>query len=156
MFARIRSFGARRVAVVVLASGLVGIAAVPTILAASAPAGSGPVAETSLDQATAPARMGRVLRGDVTVLKRDGSTMAVHFERGKVTAASATSVTLQGADGTSTTFAIGVDTRIRSQRQPSTASALKSGDLIAAFGTKSAAGAGYDALVIRIRPAPAQ
>jgi len=155
MFARIRSFGARRVAVVVLATGLVGVAAVPTILAAAAPTSGGPAIETSLEQAAQPGRMGRLLRGDVTILKRDGSTMAVHFERGKVTAASASSVTVQGADGVSTTFAIGADTRIRSQRAKATADAIKIGDLVGAFGTKSA-GSGYDALLIRFRAAPAK
>jgi hypothetical protein len=151
MFARIRSFGARRVAVVVLATGLVGIAAVPTILGASAPA-SGPAVASSLDQAAQPARMGRLLRGDATVLKRDNSTMTVHFERGAVTAVSSTSVTLKGADGVSTTFAIGPDTRIRSAGKAAAAGALKTGDAIAAVGTKSATGSGYDALLIRIRP----
>lgn len=149
MHARIRSFGLRRLAVVVLAAGLVGVAAVPTILAAPAPATPGEVVDASLDLAAQPARIGRVMRGDVTVLKRDGSTMTVHFERGQLTAASATSVTLKGADGASTTFAIGSDTRIHAQRRAATADALKVGDSVLALGTK--AGSGYDALLIRVR-----
>ncbi len=153
MSTRIRSFGLRRIAVVVLAAGLVGVVAVPTILAAPAPAAPGEAA-ASLDLAAQPARLGRVMRGDVTVLKRDGSTMTVHFERGEITAASGTSVTLKGADGTSTTFAIGSDTRIRAQRQAASADALKVGDFAMALGTKS--GSGYDALLIRVRaPKPA-
>ena len=97
------------------------------------------------------ARVGRVLRGEVTVLKRDGSTMTVHFERGEISAASATSLTLKGADGVATTFAIGATTRIRSARQPATADALKVGAFAAVLGTPS--GSGYDALLVRIRPA---
>ena len=154
MSARIRPFGARRIAVVVLAAGLVGVVAVPTILAAPAPAAPGGAAEVSLDQAIQPARLGRLIRGDATVLKRDGSTMTVHFERGEIAAASATSVTLKGADGTSTTFAIGADTRIRAQRQAASPDALNVGDFAMALGTKS--GSGYDALLIRVRaPKPA-
>jgi hypothetical protein len=152
MSGRIRSFGARRIAVVVLAIGLVGVVAVPTILAASTPAAPVPVDPSSLDLATQPARLGRLMRGDVTVLKRDGSTMTVHFERGQIIAASAGAVTLKGLDGTSTTFAIGTATRIRSQGKAATADALKVGDFAMALGTKTASG--YEALLIRV-PKPA-
>ena len=151
MVARIRSFGARRVAVIGLAAGLVGVAAVPTMLAASAPPAAGPSVDDVLLAPDRPARVGRIMRGDATMLKRDGTTMTVHFERGEISAASATSVTIKGADGVSTTFAIGADTRIRSARQPATAAGLKVGGLAAAIGTPS--GSGYDALLIRLRPA---
>jgi hypothetical protein len=151
MFAQISSFGARRVAVVVLAAGLVGVVAVPTILAASSPPAPSPVLETSLAAPDAAARGGRLLRGDATFLKRDGTTAAVHFERGEVTAASATSVTIKGADGMSATFAVTPTTRVRAERKKATADALKVGQLVVALGTKS--GSGYDALLIRVRPA---
>jgi hypothetical protein len=152
MFARIRSFGVRRVAVVVLAAGLVGVVAVPTILAAPAAPASAPSVVADLDQLAQPAqaaRFGRIVRGDATVLKRDGTTMTVHFERGELTTASATSVTVKGADGVSTTFAIGNDTRIRSQGKAVEAGSLKTGDLVLAVGTAS--GSDYDALLIRVR-----
>jgi hypothetical protein len=163
MFDRIRSFGARRVAVIVLATGLVAIVAVPTILAASAPASPSPVstgaqidqpaapAATAAPAADKPARLGRILRGDATVLKRDGSTATVHFERGEITAASPTSVTIKGADGTSTTFAITADTRIRSQGHRVTADALKVGGFAAVL--TSPASSKSDALLIRVRAA---
>jgi hypothetical protein len=152
MIARIRSFGARRIAVVVLAAGLVGVVAVPTILAAPAAPASGPTLVADLDQLAQPgqaARFGRIVRGEATVLKRDGTTMTVHFERGELTSASTTSVTVKGADGASTTFAIGSDTRLRSQGKAIEAGALKTGDLVLAVGTKS--GSSYDALLIRVR-----
>ncbi|MEA2536797.1 MAG: hypothetical protein QOF11_1031 [Chloroflexota bacterium] len=151
MIARIRSLGARRIAVVVLAAGLVGVVAVPTILAA--PPTSGPSVGADLDQLPQPraaARFGRILRGDATVLKRDNTTMTVHFERGELTAASATSVTVKGADGVSTTFAIGADTKVRSQGKAIEAGSLKTGDFVLAVGTGS--GSDYDALLIRVRP----
>jgi hypothetical protein len=157
MIARIRSLGARRIAVVVLAAGLVGVVAVPTILAASVAPASAPSIVADLDQLAAPrqaARFGRIVRGEATILKPDNTTMTVHFERGELTAASATSVTVKGADGVSTTFAIGSDTRIRSQGKAIEAGALKSGDLVLAVGTASSSG--YDALLIRVRaPKPA-
>jgi hypothetical protein len=151
MFAQLRSFGARRVAVVVLAAGLVGIVAVPTIFATSGSPAASQVDDTSLAAANPAARLGRILRGDATVLKRDGTTSSVHFERGEITAANSTSITLKGADGVSTTFAIGSTTRIRAQRKPATADALKVGQFVLALGTKS--GSGYDALLIRVRMA---
>ena len=151
MITRIRSFGARRVAVIALAAGLVGVAAVPTMLAASAPPAASPSVDAVLLAPDRAARVGRIMRGDATVLKRDGTTVTVHFERGEISAASATSVTIKGADGVSTTFEIGADTRIRSARQPATADALKVGMFAAAIGTPSSPG--YDALLIRLRPA---
>ena len=134
MITRIRSFGARRVAVIALAAGLVGVAAVPTMLAASAPPAASPSVDAVLLAPDRAARVGRIMRGDATVLKRDGTT-----------------VTIKGADGVSTTFEIGADTRIRSARQPATADALKVGMFAAAIGTPSSPG--YDALLIRLRPA---
>ncbi|MGZ8528086.1 MAG: hypothetical protein ACXWWR_04765 [Candidatus Limnocylindrales bacterium] len=152
MIARIRSFGARRITVVILAAGLAGVVAVPAILAAPAAPASAPPLAVDLDQLTRPgqaARFGRIVRGEATVLKRDGTTMTVHFERGELTAASTTSVTIKGADGVSATFVIGSDTRLRSQGKAIEAGSLKTGDLVLAVGTAS--GSGYDALLIRVR-----
>jgi hypothetical protein len=148
MIARIRSFGARRIAVVVLATGLVAVVAVPTILASSAPPPARAVV-ADLEAAVRPAALGRIVRGDATLLKKEGGTMNVHFERGEVTAATATSVTVKGADGVSTSFAIGSATRVRSQGKAIEAGSLKTGDLVLAVGTAS--GSSYDALLIRVR-----
>ena len=152
MSAQIRSFGARRIAVVVLAAGLAGVVAVPTIFATSGPPAPSQVGEASPAAVDPAGRVGRILRGDATVLKRDGTTATVHFERGEITAADAASITVKGKDGLSTTFAIGPTTRIRAQRKPAAADALKVGQLVMALGTKS--GSGYDALLIRVRMTP--
>ena len=151
MFDQIQSFGARRIAVVVLAAGLVGVVAVPSILAASAPPTAAQIGQPAPVAADKPAAFGRVLRGDATILKRDGTTTTVHFERGEIAAASATSVTIKGADGASKTFAIGSDTRIRSQGKRTTTDALKVGAFAAVFGTNG--GSSADALLIRVRAA---
>ena len=155
MIDRIRSFGARRIAVVVLAAGLVGIVAVPTMLASSAPQPSVGSDELAFapDQAAGPARLGRIIRGDVTFLKRDGTMTAAHFERGEITAKSADSVTVTGPDKVSTTFTVGPNTHIRVDRKAAKVDDLKVGDRVMAAGTKS--GSGYDALLIRVRPAKA-
>ncbi len=153
MFDRIRSFGARRIAVVVLAAGLVGVVAVPTMLAASAPTASRQTPSVDVGQVDRPARLGRIVRGDVTILKRDGTTLDAHFERGEITAKTADSLTVKGPDNVSTTFNVGTGTRIRVDRKAATVDDLKVGDRVMAVGTKS--GANYDALLVRVRPARA-
>ena len=67
------------------------------------------------------ARLGATLKGkklgavhaDVTFTKTDGSTVACSFDRGQVTAASATSVTIKRADGPSVTKSISAETKVR-------------------------------------------
>jgi hypothetical protein len=56
--------------------------------------------------------MGAV-HADVTFIKADASTGSFSFDRGSVTAASATSVTLKRADGPSVTKSISADTKLR-------------------------------------------
>jgi hypothetical protein len=149
MISRIRSFGARRIAVVVMATGLIGAVAVPTILATTAPAPVGQAVDADLEVAVRPGGVGRIVRGDATVLKKDGTTTTVHFERGEIIAAGASSVTVKGADAVSTTFAVATDTRVRSKGKAIEAASLKVGDLVLAIGTAS--GSSYDALLIRVR-----
>jgi hypothetical protein len=146
MLSHLRRFGPRRAIVVVLALGLVGIVAVPTILAAprlSTQAGPG----TDIGQATGVGRLGRVLRADVTVLKKDGTTLVVHSERGEISAVSATSITIKGLDGVSTTFAVTAETRVREKGRQAQIADLEVGDRAMVIG--KANGAGYDALLIR-------
>ena len=56
--------------------------------------------------------MGAV-HADVKFIKADGTTDGFSFDRGSVTAASATSVTIKRADGPSVTKAISADTKLR-------------------------------------------
>jgi hypothetical protein len=55
----------------------------------------------------------RAVHADVQVTKADGSIVSRSFDRGQVTAASATSVTVKRADGPSVTKSISADTKIR-------------------------------------------
>ena len=56
--------------------------------------------------------MGAV-HADVKLIKADGSSNAFSFDRGQVTAASDTSVTVKRADGPSVTKSISADTKLR-------------------------------------------
>jgi hypothetical protein len=56
--------------------------------------------------------MGAV-HADVKFIKADGSTVSFSFDRGSVTAASDTSVTIKRADGPSVTKSISADTKLR-------------------------------------------
>lgn len=53
------------------------------------------------------------VHADVNVTKADGSIDAFSFDRGEVTAASSTSVTIKRADGPSVTKTISADTKLR-------------------------------------------
>ena len=53
------------------------------------------------------------VHADVKLIKADGETVAFSFDRGDVTAASDTSVTLKRADGPSVTKSISKDTKLR-------------------------------------------
>ena len=140
----------RRAIVVVLALGLVGIVAVPTILATAGRAA--PAAQPAAFERFVPGGLGRIVRADATVLKKDGTTMVVHYEHGEITALSSTSITIKGLDGSSTTFAVTADTRVREKRQSVTMADLKVGDRAMVFGTKQ--GDGYAAVLIRCVRAP--
>lgn len=146
MLSHLRRFGPRRAIVVVLALGLVGVVAVPTILAAPpADTQAGPGADVG--QAAGPGRLGRILRADMTVLKKDGTTMVVHSERGEITAVSASSITVKGLDGVSTTFTVTAETRVREKGRQAKIADLEAGDRVMVVG--KASGAGYEALLIR-------
>ena len=132
-----RRIGARRALTAVLALGLVGVVAVPAIYAASSaasPAAQAPVEPAPVDPAAAatgaagqvdaaalaPAAvrleglLKRVVRGDLTVRTKGGALVLVHYERGKVSAVSSTSITITGPDDKGATFAVTAATRVRS------------------------------------------
>jgi hypothetical protein len=168
---RIQQFGARRLATVGLALGLVGVVAVPVINAASS--GPAPAAQPApamgasgsgadagqVDEATinaAQVRLGgkllsRVVRGDFVVKARGGTYLTIHYERGQVSAVNATSLTVIGPDGKGATFALTATTRIRSAGQLAKASDLQVGRTVLVFGTGTAGS--YSAIVVR-QPKP--
>lgn len=174
MISRIRQFGARRAVTAALAIGLAGGVAVPAIHAASS-AGA-PAASTAATSATDPGTAGqvdeavlnpvavklgggllsRVVRGDLTVRTKAGTDVNIHYERGQITAVSATSITIMGADGKGATFAVTAKTKVRSKGQLEAIGDLSVGQNAVVFGTGSAGS--YNAVLIRglvARPAAA-
>jgi hypothetical protein len=75
------------------------------------------------------------LRADLTVVRRDGSTAVVHYERGTISAVGATSITVTGRDGKGATFAVTDATRVLRDGHPISIAALKAGDRVFVFGT---------------------
>jgi hypothetical protein len=145
MFDRIRRIGprptavGRGVAASLLTLAVLALVAVPAVSAAEPT----PSAE----------RLGRhpILRGtvraDLTVVKRDGTTVVVHYERGEITAVSATSITIKGRDGKGASFVVTQDTRLREKGKPATISDLEVGDRAMVFGTSK--DGTYTAFLIR-------
>ena len=165
MTSKLRQLGARRILTAVLAIGLVGIVAVPVIYAASsAPAPTASISDTSaanavgaaqIDEAAltpAAVRLGagllnRVVRGDLTVRARGGTYVDIHYERGQITAVSASSITITGPDGKGATFAVTARTRVRSKGNLEAIGDLSVGQNAVVFGTGSAGN--YNAVLIR-------
>jgi hypothetical protein len=170
MITRLRQFGARRLLTATLAIGLVGVVAVPVIYAASsaspaaatAPlaaaadtstaagaASAGQVDEAALTPAAI--RLGgrllnRVVRGDLTVRAKGGTFVQVHYERGTISAVSATSITISGPDGKGATFVVTANTKVRSQGKLEAITDLSVGQSALVFGTTS--GSTYTAVLI--------
>ena len=179
MITRLRQLGARRLLTVTLAIGLVGLVAVPVIYAASsgAPGGNSAPLSAAADTSNAAAaaanqvdeaalspaaiRLGgrllnRIVRGDLTVRAKGGTFVQVHYERGTVSAVSATSITIAGPDGKGATFVVTANTKVRSQGKLEAISELSVGQNALVFGTTS--GSTYTAVLIRgvvARPANA-
>ncbi len=91
-----------------------------------------------------PGPVRRALRGlehgEFVVRTADGH-QTVHIQRGTITAVSATAMTVKSRDAFTETWTIGADTKIRRERKPATASALKVGDWVRVIGPKSGTGA---------------
>ncbi len=66
----------------------------------------------------------RSVHGDVVVKDKDGQYVTVTFDRGTVTAASATSITLTRPDGPSVTLTVNADTKVHG---PASAAAVVAG-----------------------------
>ncbi|HEY2887292.1 MAG TPA: DUF5666 domain-containing protein [Candidatus Limnocylindrales bacterium] len=169
MITKVRQFGARRLLTAALAIGLVGGVAVPAIYAASASAPAAVTVPTTVadgstagtagdagqvdEAALTPAalRLGgkllnRVVRGDLTVRAKGGTFVQVHYERGKVSAVSATSITITGPDGKGATFAVTATTKVRSQGKLEAIGDLSVGQNAMVFGTVS--GSTYTAVLV--------
>lgn len=123
-------------AVAWLTAGAVGATALTGLAVAAGPgaagtsgAGTSVSAPESLSAAAGPRRglLRNALHAEITVSK-DGTVQTIAVQRGKVTAASATSVTLESTDGYRATYVIGDDTVVRRDRAVVDGDALEVGD----------------------------
>jgi hypothetical protein len=78
----------------------------------------------------------RTISADVTLQTKSGFR-TFRYERGEITAVGTSSVTVQTADGTATTFAVTAQTRIRSQGHAISLSQLQVGDRAMVFASES-------------------
>ena len=153
MLTRIRSIGTSRAAAGLLTAAFIGLIAVPAVSAAE-PA----VSPANSDAATIARFVARhpllalTVRADLTLVKRDGSTVLVHYEAGRVTAVSDTSITIRGRDGKGATFVVTDSTRVRVGGRPADIADVRVGDRAAVFG-KNDDGT-YTALLILARHVP--
>lgn len=170
MFSKVHQLGARRILTAVLAIGLVGVVAVPAIYAASATAPAAATVPTTAADSSAAAAAGdasqvdaaaltpaairlganllnRVVRGDLTVRAKGGTFVQVHYERGTISAVSATSITITGPDGKGASFVVTANTKVRSQGKLEAIGALSVGQNAMVFGTVN--GSTYTAVLVR-------
>jgi hypothetical protein len=77
-------------------------------------------------------RLGNVQHGELTVTGSDGKAVVMTVQRGAVTAASATSVSVRSADGFSQTYAVNASTRVAG----GSAAALEKGDPVMVLARK--------------------
>ena len=153
MSTRIAGNSRRQAATVLLGLALIALVAVPAVSAADP--STTPGAGTASGGSAGDGQPGRIrhpllqatVRADLTIVKRDGTTVLVHYERGEITAVSDTSITIKGRDGKGATFAVTKDTHVRANGHPAKISDLEVGDRAMVFGT-SADGT-YTAFLIR-------
>ncbi|GGL16700.1 hypothetical protein Sme01_71380 [Sphaerisporangium melleum] len=74
------------------------------------------------------------VHGEATVRTRGGGYATYTWQRGDVTAVSAGSISVRSADGTSWTWTVTGDTKVRKNGAKSTSSALASGDHVFVLG----------------------
>jgi hypothetical protein len=104
-----------------------------------APAGLAAVSTPSAPAApSAPVRARTLLHGEHVVKDKAGKIVTVDSQRGVVTAASATALTVKSADGTTWTWTLNGDTRVRGANlQKGATSDLKLGDTVIVTGPRT-------------------
>jgi hypothetical protein len=96
-----------------------------------------------LDKARMRLAMRRMLvgvHGEATVRARGGGFVTYTWQRGQITSASAGSLTVKSADGTSWTWTVTSDTKVRKNGGKSTSSALAQGDTAFVLGRPDGTG----------------
>lgn len=152
MFDRMRRIVRRGAAAGLLSLALVGLA-VPAASAAEPTTAPDAAAIARFAGHRHPLLRGTV-RADLTVVKRDGTTILVHYERGEITAVSDSSITINGRDGQGATFVVTADTRVHEHGHRAKISDLEVGNRAMVFGT-SENGTYRAILICRVARGPA-
>ena len=116
------------------------------LAAAAAPGGPGAVDAARTGRR--PGALRHVLHGRLTVRTATG-TATVDLQRGTITAASATSLSVRSSDGFTATYAVDASTTVRRDRRPVPATSLAVGDVVFVRAR------GSHAVVVRARSADA-
>lgn len=94
------------------------------------------------------ARLGRAVHAEAVVKDKDGKFVTVYTQRGKVTAVSATSITLKSEDGFTATYTVDAETKIGKDDKAAKIGDVKVGDSAGVIAVKS--GDSKDAKGIRV------
>ncbi len=119
----------------------------PSAPATSAAAGTTPAKAKHPARARLHRLAERALHGQFTV-ERKGAPVVVDAQRGDVTAASPTSITVRSKDGFITSYALTAQTKVRSGGKPASVTALASGKHVAVVGTDD--GGHPSATIVRV------
>lgn len=117
----------------VAATALTGVAVAASHGAAQPPGSAAALAAADADDAVGTGMHGRMMRdvlhGSLTVDTGDG-TAVVDVQRGELTAASATSITVRSTDGFTATYALDAGTAVRRDRDAAQPADLAVGDTV--------------------------
>jgi hypothetical protein len=115
---------------------LAGIGGGVAVASAGPPATPTAVATTATSPQHVRRWASRVTHGEFTVRTRQGDRV-VDVQRGRVTAVSATSVTVRSADGFTSSYAVSATSTIRDRKQRTGIGTVRTGDHVAVFATRS-------------------
>ena len=115
----------------------------PSPGASATPGGSATAKPGRVDKADKGAKGGHHAKGDLTRRALHGEVTfggakhkVVDFQRGTVSAVSATSITVQSKDGYSATYVVDAKTKVRQAKEQATMGDVKTGDKVRVVGVK--------------------
>ena len=115
----------------------------PSPGASATPGGSATAKPGRVDKADKADKAGHRAKGDLTRRALHGEVTlggakhkVVDFQRGTVSAVSATSITVQSKDGYSATYVVDAKTKVRQAKEQATIGEVKAGDKVRVVGVK--------------------
>ncbi|HEX5496519.1 MAG TPA: hypothetical protein VFX70_18305 [Mycobacteriales bacterium] len=92
---------------------------------------------------------GRLMHGEVVVRGKDGQPATVDVQRGKVTAVSASSISVRSDDGFTATYSVTSTTRVRINEKGATSAQISDGDTAVVTAHKSGGTSTAQAVIVR-------